>query len=337
MAARLPETMLACQIVEYNKPHQIRRIQTPKPHELGPHDLLLKVAVASLCHSDLEYLSGNLYNKLPVTASHEGTGVVVARGSAVTKWQVGDRIMAGQTYGRCGNCDSCNGEESYRHYCPNKGSAMSVERNGAFQEYLVTDAREATRIPDEMSFLTAAPLACAGVTVWRGVLLADLKPGEWIGIVGSGGGLGHLGIQFAKAKGLKVLGVDAREDGIALSKEAGADCVLDARKGRDEVAQEALRVTGGKGVAATINVSDAKLAASTACAITQMHGTVIQVALVSSIYGVHDDSVSNCAYFPAPRRCHSVQRIYIPRYTGARFFYLLTEGGGRNAPARRKA
>jgi NADPH:quinone reductase-like Zn-dependent oxidoreductase len=149
--------------------------------------------------------------------------------------------------------------------------------------------------------------------------------------------LGHLGIQFAKAKGLKVLGVDAREDGIALSKEAGADCVLDARKGRDEVAQEALRVTGGKGVAATINVSDAKLAASTACAITQMHGTVIQVALVSSIYGVHDDSVSNCAYFPAPRRCHSVQRIYIPRYTGARFFYLLTEGGGRNAPARRKA
>jgi propanol-preferring alcohol dehydrogenase len=283
MADRLPETMLACQIVKYNEPHQIRRIRTPKPQDLGPHDLLLKVAVASLCHSDLEYLAGNLYNKLPVTASHEGTGVVIARGSAVTKFQIGDRIMAGQTYGRCENCDTCNGEESYRHYCPNKGSAMSVERNGAFQEYLVTDAREATRIPEGMSFLDAAPLACAGVTVWRGVLLADLKPGEWIGIVGSGGGLGHLGIQFAKAKGLKVLGVDARDDGIALSKEAGADFVLDARKGKDEIAREALRITGGKGVAATINVSDAKSAASTSCAITKMHGSVIQVALVSSI------------------------------------------------------
>lgn len=282
-ATSLPEHMLACQIVEHNKPHEIQKIPTPKPSELGPNDLLLKVAVSSLCHSDLEYQAGALKNKLPVTASHEGTGVVVARGDgdAAKRFNIGDRIMAGQTYGRCGECDDCAGPENYRHYCAHAGSMMSVERDGAFAEYLVTDAREACVIPDGLSFVTAAPLACAGVTVWRGILQAEIKPGGWIGIVGSGGGLGHLGIKFAKAKGLKVIGVDARDNGLALSREAGADVVIDARKGKAHIAEKAMRATGGRGVGGTVNVSDAKSAAATSAAITRMHGIVVQIALVS--------------------------------------------------------
>ncbi|KAK5031824.1 hypothetical protein LTS07_004445 [Exophiala sideris] len=160
---------------------------------------------------------------------------------------------------------------------------MSVQRNGAFQEYLVIDSREASRIPDKMAFETAAPLACAGITVWRGVLQANLNPGEWLGIIGSGGGLGHLGIQFAKAKGLKVLGVDARKEGMALSEEAGADIVLDARLGKEEVARQAREHTGGKGVDGTLNLSDAKAAAATACAITRNHGTMVQIALPQEV------------------------------------------------------
>ncbi|KAK5062575.1 hypothetical protein LTR84_004648 [Exophiala bonariae] len=156
---------------------------------------------------------------------------------------------------------------------------MSVQRNGAFQEYLVVDSTEASRIPDEMAFETAAPLACAGITIWRGILQAELRPGQWLGIVGSGGGLGHLGIQFAKARGLKVIGVDARDEGIALSREAGADVVLDARFGKEDVARRVFEATGGKGADATLNVSDAKLAAATACAITKNHGTMVQMAL----------------------------------------------------------
>jgi propanol-preferring alcohol dehydrogenase len=274
----VPESMLACQIVEYHKPHQIRRI--PTPQTLRPHDLLLKVAVAALCHSDLEYVDGTQDIQLPVTASHEGTGVVVAKGSAITDFEIGDRVLAGQTYGRCGECDDCQGPENYRHYCENKYNMMSVKRNGAFQEYLIVDALQSTKIPDAMSFLTAAPLACAGVTAWRGVLQAELQPGQWIGIIGSGGGLGHLAVQFAKARGLKVIGVDARDDGLALSREAGADIVLDARIGKDRVVHEAFKVTEGKGADATVNVSDAKTAAATACAITRKHGTMVQVALV---------------------------------------------------------
>lgn len=274
----LPDSMLACQILEYNKPHQIRRI--PTPQNLAPHELLLKVAVSSLCHSDLEYQNGALDCALPVTASHEGTGVVVAKGDAVTRFDIGDRIMAGQTFDRCGKCDDCKGPENYQHYCEHQGPMMSTERNGAFQEYLVVDAKQACRIPDEMSFLTAAPLACAGITIWRAILQTQLKAGQWLGIVGSGGGLGHLGIQFAKARGLKVIGTDAREDGLALSREVGADLVLDARMGKEEVLRRVFAATGGKGVDATIATSDAKAAVATGCGMTRRHGTMVYVPVV---------------------------------------------------------
>lgn len=287
----IPNSMLACQIVEYNNRHQIH--QVPTPQTLEPHDILLKVAVSSLCHTDLEYLAGNLYNKLPVTASHEGTGVVVALGTSVTDFKLGDRVLAGQTYHCCGECDICRGPAQFRHYCTFRGSAMSVERDGAFQEYLVTDARQATIIPDEVSFLTAAPLACAGVTVWHAILQADLTAGRWIGVVGSGGGLGHLAIQFAKARGLKVVGVDASDGGIELSKEAGANIVLDARKGTEHVVKEAFAATGGKGVDASLTVSDAKQAPATACAITRMHGTMVQVALVRHFAMLDIPAVAN--------------------------------------------
>ncbi|KAJ5609969.1 hypothetical protein N7510_006688 [Penicillium lagena] len=271
----LPDSMLACQILEFKKPHQIRRI--PTPDTLQPHDLLLKIAVSSLCHSDLEYQNGTLNCTLPVTGSHEGTGVVIAKGNAVARFVIGDRIMAGQTFDRCGECDDCKGPENYQHYCEQQGPMMSTQRNGAFQEYLVVDARQACRIPDQMSFLTAAPLACAGITIWRALLHAELKPGQWLGIVGSGGGLGHLGVQFAKAKGLNVIGTDARDDGLSLSRAVGADLVLDARLGKEEIVRQVFKATDGRGVDATVTVSDAKPAISTACAITRRHGTMVYV------------------------------------------------------------
>ena len=157
--------------------------------------------------------------------------------------------------------------------------------DGAFAEYLICDGRESSKLPDSMSFETAAPLACAGCTVYRGVVQGGLKKGQWLGIVGSGGGLGHLGIQFAKAMGYKVVGVDARDEGLDLSKQMKADVVVDARKDLKEVVEEVQRATGGEGVDATVNVSDAKSAAATACAITRMRGKLVQIAQVGiSIY-----------------------------------------------------
>jgi alcohol dehydrogenase, propanol-preferring len=90
-------------------------------------------------------------------------------------------------------------------------------------------------------------------------------------------------VQFAKAVGLRVVGVDARDEGLALSKEMGADVVVDAREGKQKVVERVKEATGGVGVDATINVSDHETAAATACAITKLHGRVVQIALPAQV------------------------------------------------------
>jgi propanol-preferring alcohol dehydrogenase len=181
----------------------------------------------------------------------------------------------------CGHCGDCLGPETYRQYCANNGGSIGVKRDGAFAEYVLVDSRSTSKLPDSVSFETAAPLACAGCTAWRGVLQSQLKAGDWLAIVGSGGGLGHLGIQFARALGINVIGIDAREEGLELSRTAGAQITVDARKGDKAVVEEVQKVTNGAGADATINVSDAKTAAATACAVTKMHGVMVQIAQVN--------------------------------------------------------
>ena len=215
--------------------------------------------------------------KLPLTGSHEGSGTVAAVGSAVTKFKVGDRVMCGIPYKPCGSCGDCTGPEKYRQYCTRFGGLKGVTVSGYWADYAVVGEEFSAKLPDEVSFETAAPLACAGITIWRAILTATQEMGDggkWLAIMGSGGGLGHLGVQFAKAKGLKVIGLDARDAGLELSRKYGADVVVDVRKGDEETVKEVQSVTNGAGADVTITLSDAKGAAATACAITRMHGTM---------------------------------------------------------------
>lgn len=252
---------------------------------MGPHDLLVKIAVASYCHTDSMIQAGVFGTALPVVASHEGAGTVVAAGTEATRdgW-VGKRVMCGLPLHPCGTCVDCAGpDESWRQYCTNIAGHCGVHRDGFFAEYAVCDARPTTRLADGVSFLSAAPLACAGRTVWRGVEQAGLREGEWLAIVGSGGGLGHLGVQMAKKKGLKVIGIDARDDGLAITKAMGADVVLDAREKQVDVVSKVQEATGGAGADATVTLSDAPSTAALACAVTKMHGTMVQVAQPDNI------------------------------------------------------
>ncbi len=160
--------------------------------------------------------------------------------------------MAGLPRNRCGHCHDCLGTDNYKHYCRNVEGYGGITLDGAFAEYMIADARESSKVPDRVSFETAAPLACAGVTVWRGVLQVDLKAGKTVALVGAGGGLGHLGCQFARALGLQVVGIDARDEGLELAKASGANVVIDARQGKDKVIEEVQKVTNGMGADATV-------------------------------------------------------------------------------------
>lgn len=282
-AAQVVEVCFLCKLpdhssaheFQFNKPYKVREV--PVPSDLLPTDLLIKVAVASLCHTDFMVQEGIMQSPLPITGSHEGAGTVVALGSAVTNFSIGDRVMASLVYHPCGTCAECTGPKEYVQYCEKNSGACGIRIDGFFAEYARIDGTQAAKLPDKVSFETAAPLACAGCTIYRGVTLSGVKKGEHLAIVGSGGGLGHLGVQFAKALGMKVIGVDARDEGLALTREAGADIVIDARPGLKQVVKQIHDATNG-GVVTTLNVSDAASAMATACAITRLHGTVIQIA-----------------------------------------------------------
>lgn len=218
--------------------------------------MLVRVAVASLCHTDGMVIDGLMGTKLPCIASHEGAGTVVKVGSAITEFEVGDRVLCSLTYHRCGVCGDCIGPEQDQQYCANVGGYLGVTMNGSIAEYEVVDGRECCLLPDNLSFQSAAPLACAGITVWGGLVRAGLKSGESVAIVGAGGGLGHLGVQFARALGLQVIAIDARDEGLSLARECGANTIVDAREGKEKAVEAVRKVTGGQGADATLNVSD---------------------------------------------------------------------------------
>jgi alcohol dehydrogenase, propanol-preferring len=199
--------------------------------DLNEHDMLVKVAASSLCHTDGMVLEGIMGGKLPCIAFHEGAGTVVKVGSAVEFFKVGDRVLCNLTYHRCSIYADCISPEKDRQYCQHT-AALGVTMDGSFAEYEIVDGRECSLLPDNVSFQSAAPLACAGIAVWGGLVRADLKAGESVAIVSDGGGLRHLRVQFAKALDLHVIAIDARDEGLALAKECGADTVIDVRKGR---------------------------------------------------------------------------------------------------------
>jgi len=217
------------------------------------------------------------------------------------------------TYHRCGTCLDCIGPEQNRQYCANIGGFLGVTIDGSFAEYEVVDGRECCHLPDNISFQSAAPLACAGITVWGGLVRAGLKAGETVAIVGAGGGLGHLGVQFAKALGLQVIAIDARDEGLSLAKECGADTLIDARDGKEKAVEAVKKVTGGQCADATLGLSDHDTAAALAAAVTKMHGKWNVQNKSMAKANKDRDSCPNCA---ASRSKDPLCRVHIPRYQG---------------------
>lgn len=151
---------------QFKKPYKIGEVATPGK-TLDENDMLVKVAVGSLCHTDGMVNEGIMGTKLPCIASHEGSGTVVKIGSAISEFKPGDRVLCSLTYHRCRACPDCLGPENDQQYCANVGGYLGVTIDGSFAEYEVVDGRECCRLPDNVSFKSAAPLACAGITVWE--------------------------------------------------------------------------------------------------------------------------------------------------------------------------
>ena len=237
--------MKAAVLHGYGQPLQIEQVPVPMP---GPGQILVRVAACGVCHTDLHAIDGDWPVKatLPLIPGHEGVGTIVAVGAGVTHVHEGDRVGVPWLYSACGHCEYCyTGWETLCHNQQNTGYSVQ----GSFAEYVLADPDYVGHIPDALSFVGAAPILCAGVTVYKGLKETEVKPGEWVVISGIGG-LGHLAVQYAKAMGMRVMAVDISADKLDLATAVGADLVIDATK-EDPAAVVQQAIGGAQGVLVT--------------------------------------------------------------------------------------
>ncbi|MGW1075098.1 NAD(P)-dependent alcohol dehydrogenase [Streptomyces sp. NPDC002537] len=178
--------------------------------EPGEHDVLIEIKYAGICHSDIHTARGEWGEggTFPVVPGHEIAGVVTAVGSGVTRYAVGDRVGVGCFVDSCRECANC--EAGFEQYCTNGmvGTYAATGRDGettygGYSTHIVVDENYVLRIPDSIPLDAAAPLLCAGVTLYSPLAHWQAGPGKKVAIVGLGG-LGHMGVKIAHAMGAEV-------------------------------------------------------------------------------------------------------------------------------------
>ncbi|OBB35390.1 MULTISPECIES: alcohol dehydrogenase catalytic domain-containing protein [unclassified Mycobacterium] len=195
---------------------------TPPP----PRHVRIAVAACGVCGTDHGFVAGGFPNlNWPITLGHEVAGTVAEVGPDVEDFAVGDRVAVGWFGGNCNRCVPCR-----------KGQFMQCERMqvpswhypGGYAESMVAPVTALARIPEELSFAEAAPMGCAGVTTFNGLRQTRAKSGDLVAVLGVGG-LGHLGVQFARAMGFETVAIARGADKEADARELGAHHYIDSR------------------------------------------------------------------------------------------------------------
>jgi D-arabinose 1-dehydrogenase-like Zn-dependent alcohol dehydrogenase len=187
----------------------------------------IKVRACGVCHSD-HLVTDGLWPglKLPRVPGHEVAGVVDALGKGVERFRAGDRVGIGWHGGHDGTCDVCLTGRFI--HCRN-GQITGISFDGGYQEYLVAPAVAFARIPEGLDFAEAAPLLCAGVTTFNSLRHSGARPGDLVAVHGLGG-LGHLGLQYARAMGFEVVAISRGTDKEEFARKLGAHHYVDSNR-----------------------------------------------------------------------------------------------------------
>lgn len=233
--------MRAAVINEPNGGVEIQNRERPEP---GPGQVLIRVHACGVCHSDLNVLEGAFpFAQYPIVPGHEVAGVVEEVGSGVEWPETGARVGMPWLYSSCGHCEQCTrGEEVLCQVAPN---VTGVTADGGYAEFMLAPASYVVPIPDALDFTEAAPLMCAGLTVYNGLRNAGFQPGMRVAVIGLGG-LGHLGVLYAKAMGARVAVLSASPDKEEEAKDLGAELFINSREG--SVAETLLGWEGGANI-----------------------------------------------------------------------------------------
>lgn len=196
--------------------------------DVGPNDVLIEIAWAGICHSDIHTVRGHWGSqRYPLTVGHEIAGTVTEVGAGVTRHRVGDRVGVGCLVNSCRECENCLAGEEQFCLNGNVGTYGSTDRDGTvtqggYSTHVVVDEDFVLRLPESIPFEKAAPLLCAGITTYSPLKHWGAGPGKKVAIIGLGG-LGHMAVKIAHALGAEVTvlsrTLDKKDAGLAL----GAD------------------------------------------------------------------------------------------------------------------
>jgi len=221
-------------------------LEKREPGAPGPGQVRIKVHACGVCHSDL-FVTEGLWPglQLPRVPGHEVAGVIDALGAGVTQFRVGDRVGIGWHGGHDGTCDVCLTGRFI--HCRNAG-ITGISADGGYQESLIAPAVAAAPTPDELGFAEAAPLLCAGVTTFNALRNSGARPGDRVAVQGLGG-LGHLGVQYARAMGFEVIAISRGTDKESFARKLGAHHYVDSQ--HDDFIQAMEKLGGARVILAT--------------------------------------------------------------------------------------
>ena len=235
MTSSLPKTFKAIVIKEKGAPLELQELPLKNP---GAGEVLVKVLACGVCHTDIFEQKGHLPNSWPIVPGHEIVGDVVAVGEGVTRFRGGERVGGPWHGGHDGACRAC--QRGKYQMCDN-GKVNGVSFNGGYAEYTVLRAEAVVRVPAGYDPVDAAPLLCAGVTVFNGIRKMHVEQGSLVAVQGLGG-LGHLAVQYARAMGYKTVAVSGGSAKRDFALELGAHEYVDSSK---EDAAGRLKEMGG--------------------------------------------------------------------------------------------
>lgn len=267
----MARTMRAAVVPALGAALEIREVPLPEP---GPGQVLVKVAASGVCHTDLHAAKGDwpVKPKPPFIPGHEGVGVVAALGAGAKGVREGDRVGVPWLHTACGFCPHCR--TGWETLCGSqRNTGYSV--NGGFAEYVLADPAYVGHLPGALEFGPAAPVLCAGVTVYKGLKETEVRPGEWVAVSGIGG-LGHMAVQYAKAMGMHVAAADVHPEKLALARTLGADLAVDATA-PDAVGQ--VQAATGGGVHGVLVTAVSTAAFEQAFGMLRSRGTMALVGL----------------------------------------------------------